>query len=357
MPDDYLTYGAQEIYARIEQEEPVVSFWRDRYFPRTIVSDDEDVLVEVQRKGVVVLPSVHRGDSANFVGRLASHEVRKYTPAFSSNFVTLTVKELAKRVFGEPLRKPWSPEVRASWNIAQKTRGLEDSYTLGEEAQVSELLQTGKVTPRYIKEGITEEAGEVIDFGTDDALVGGAASTLWTVDNDVLSLIAQYFEVLFEKGQEIPTEMTLGADALAILLNNKYVQKVLDLRRYLGALVDIRTITPDKRVAFNAQLPIPGFGPLNVLSYRNQYARTDGTVTQMLGKKDMLLASPGFGGMGYGALYTKIAGKPVTIAGKRILHTKEGDVKNNFTLESYLQTAPLPIPLALDKWMYKQVVA
>jgi len=357
--NDMFTYGVRNIWLSIEQRKPVVTFFRDRYFPNRVESNTKMIDIETRRMGNMVLPSITRGDSALYAGAIAPHQVETYIPPYFNNHVSVGATDMDKRTFGESVAQPLSKDVRAQINIAEKLYGLEESYTLGEEAYCSQLLRTGKVTVKGMKHDGSMYTKETIEFAVDSDLVGGSLGTLWTTSSDIISSIKTECLRVFAKSGKMPTELTVGADVMAVMLGNTKLMALLDNRRVEGNLFKTEALMAYPGVAINGFLNIPMVGNLTLMSYVNSYiGKDDEAATDMIGAKEILLSSPAWGTMGYGSVYTAGPnGYADEVAGRRIQHVKFGDVENNWTVKAFLQTAPLPMPTQLDAWLCKTAVA
>lgn len=355
---DYLVNGAQRILKTIDQKKPIVNFLRNRYFPGVLESEDEDVLMETRRGGEIILPSVYRGDSPGMAGKLGSHQIDKVTPAYWSNFASLTVKELNKRIFGEDPVSPFSYEQRALQNIADKVMNIRRSYALAEEAIASEVLKTGQYIPRYW-DGVKLIPGTAISFGVNSKLVGGAIDSLWTTaTTDIPGKISDLCKLLFDADGTVPTEMIVGKDVLAMLRANTSFMSALDNRRIEGNQLKTIADAAYPGVAVNGTINVPMYGDIVIMSYVNEYKLFDNKTTgKMIGDKDILLTTSGWGSMGYGATYGQVNGYPALVPGKEHFDVETGTPSNNYALKAFLQTAPLAIPTKLDAWVYKKVVA
>ena len=117
---DQFTYGVRKIQATLEAKKPIVSFFRNRYFSGLLESENENVSVEVRRRGTVLLPSVRRTDSPLNVGAVAPHQVHTYTPPYFFYEATGTIGEASRRVFGEPVETPYSKSQRMIQIMAEK---------------------------------------------------------------------------------------------------------------------------------------------------------------------------------------------------------------------------------------------
>ena len=356
---DQFTYGVREIQATLEAKKPIVSFFRNRYFSGVLESENETVSVEVRRRGTVLLPSVRRTDSAINVGAVAPHTVHTYTPPYFFYEATGTISEANKRVFGEPVSPSYSKAERMVQIMAEKIDlGIRESLLMNDEAQCSQIIKTGKVSPKAMAYDGTLYSAAEIDFGVDTDLVGGAVTSLWTNSSDILKALRDYCLLLFAKSGKMPTEMVVGSKVLETLLANTNFLKALENRRVLGNEVYAQAFAGYPGVAYNGTINVPMVGDLAILTYVNDYAYNgDVTATPIIDANGLLLTSPGWGTMGYAGLYDKVNGMPGMVAGKTLLHAIEGDVRNHFAYSAYVQSAPLAMPTQLDAWFYKTVVA
>lgn len=356
---DQFTYGVRKIQATLEAKKPIVSFLRNRYFSGLLESENENVSVEVRRRGTVLLPSIRRTDSAINVGAVAPHTISTYTPPYFFYEATGTIGEANKRVFGEPVEAPYSKAERMVAIMAEKIDlGIRESLIMNEEAQCSQIIKTGKVTPKAMAHDGTLYAAAEINFGVDSDLVGGPVASLWTTSSDILKALRDYCLLVFGKTGKLPTEMIVGKKVLETLLGNAKFIAALDNRRIEGNQMRSQAFAGYPGVAYNGTINVPMVGDLSILSYVNGYAYNgDASETEMIDYNGLLLTSPGWGTMGYAGLYDKVSGMPGMVAGKTLLHAIEGDVRNHFAYSAYVQSAPLAMPTQLDAWFYKTVVA
>lgn len=356
---DQFTYGVRKIQRQLEAKRPIVAYYRNRYFSKTVESEDKTVSFEMRRRGTILLPSVRRTDSPLNVGAVAPHTVETYTPPYYFFEATGTIDEANKRVFGEPVETPYSKAQRMYQIMGEKIDlGIRESLLLNEEAQCAQIIKTGKVVPvSRAQDGTLYNAAE-IDFGVDGDLVGGNSTATWTASSKIVDQIRDYAMLLFDKTGKLPSELTLGKNALSMLLDNKGFLAALDNRRIEGNNVRAQAFTAYPGVAFNGIINVPMVGDISVLSYMNDYAYDiNGERIKMIGDNDMLLTYPDWGTMGYAGLYDKAGnGMPTMVAGKTLLHAEEGNVKNHFAYSAYVQSAPLAMPTQLDAWVYKTVI-
>ena len=359
---DLYTYGVRKLHAKMESQKPVVTLLRDRYFPNVIESLDESVRVEVRKKGDIVLPSVRRGDNALSVSAIAEHQVQTYQPPFHFFKASVTSQDTQKRVFGEPLDNPYSREERAQNIMAEKLYdGNRRSLAIIQESYCSQLLKTGSVTPKRMTEDGTLYDDAVIDFGCDTSdlvgidLTGGAGK--WTSTSDIPSQIKDLCLTVFGKSGKMPTELTVGANVLTTMFNNTKFKAHYDNRRVEGGLIQTIPMANYPGAAVIGYVNVPAVGNVTIISYVNDYKnKGDSESTKMIDDDSILLSSPGWGSMGYGALNDAgQSGFPTIVPGRSLIHTKLGDPENGFTAKGFIQSAPLPIPTELDAWMYAKV--
>ncbi len=356
---DEFTYGVQTIQKTMEVKKPVVAFLRDRYFPSVIESEKKEINIEVRRRDNVLLPSVRRTDSAINSGAVAPHTVHTYTPPYFFFEAVGSIDEADRRVFGEPTDKPYTKAQRMVQIMAEKIdMGIRSSMLLNEEAQCSQVIKTGKLIPKGMTQDGTLFNKDEIDFGVDSDLVGGAVDTLWTTSSDIISALRDYCLLLYSKNGMMPTEVVVGKKVLSTLLGNAKFLSILDNRRIEGNMMRSQQFQGIPGVAVNGVVNVPMVGDLMILSYINDYRyNSDTESTPMIDDNGLLIASPGWGSMGYAGLYDKVGGLPGMVAGRNIIHTIEGDARNHFAYSAFVQSAPLAIPTTLDGWFYKTVVA
>lgn len=360
MPDynDAFTYGVRKIQKSIETVRPVVAFFKDRYFSNQIESELETVSIETKRGNRIILPSVRRNDSAIKIGSVAPHQVHTYTPPYNFLEASATISDANKRVFGEPVETPYSKADRMQVIIAERLNdGMRGPLLLNEEAQCSQIIKTGKVTPKgYTVNGDLFNFPE-IDFNVDADLVGGALNSLWTTSSDIIKEIQTICIAVFKKTGRMPTEMVVGSRTLAVMLGASKFTSALDNRRIEGNMIRASQYAGYPGVSVNGTVNVPMVGDLMILSYVNDYQYSGGDAVDMIDANGLLLTTPGWGTMAYAGLYDQVGGYPTMVAGKNLVHAVQGDVSNHFVYKAFMQTASLAIPTTLDAWYYKTVVA
>lgn len=363
---DMFTYGVRELHAKMESQKPIVALYRDRYFPNVIESLDEMVRFEVRKKGDLVLPSVRRGDNALSLGAVAEHQVRMFEPPYHFFRASVTSQDTQKRIYGEPIGAPYSRDERAQAILAEKlTEGARRSLLLLQESYCAQLIKTGKVkAKRMAEDGTIYDAAE-IDFGCDENLVGvdkttgaSASADTWTTSTDIPSQIKNLALEVFSASGRMPTEMVVGATVLTTMFGNSKFTNHYDNRRIEGGLLETIPMSNYPGAAVIGYVNVPAVGNIRILSYVNDYKyKGDNTATKMIDDKCILLTSPGWGSMGYGALNDKAEnGFPTLVPGRSIIHTEFGNPSDGFTVKGFIQSAPLPVPTELDAWMYAEVV-
>lgn len=361
---DLFTYGVRMLHAKMESQRPIVTLFRDRYFPNVIESLDESIRIEVRKKGDLVLPSVRRGDNALSLGAVAEHQVRTYQPPFHFYKAVVTSQDTQKRVFGEPLDAPYGRDERAQMILAEKLYdGSRRSLALLQEAYCAQLLKTGKVKAKRMAEDGTLYDDAEIDFACDTTylvgidLTGGTGK--WTTSSDIPSQLKDLALTVFAASGKMPTELTVGATVLTTMFGNSKFTSHYDNRRIEGGLLETIPMSNYPGAAVVGYVNVPAVGNITIISYVNDYKnRGDSSATKMIDDDCILLTSPGWGSMGYGALND--AGRdgfPTLVPGRSLIHTKLGDPENGFTVKGFVQSAPLPVPTELDAWMYAKVVS
>lgn len=364
MSEDMYTIGVRTFNATIEGKNPIRTLFRDRYFPKVIESTDENVRLEVRRRQSLVLPAVRRGSNPLQIAAAAPHKAVSVEPPYHFYRADVTIADTRKRVFGEPVDKPYRPHERAQVILAEKLyEGSKNNLALIQEAYVSQLLKTGKVSPKQVAEDGTVVPWGDIEFDVDSDLVGvtlatnGSTPAKWTSTNDIIKSIQDMALLLFVKGKMMPTEMVIGPTALAMLRSNKVAMDTLDNRRIEGGRMETFPFEGYPGAAINGYLNIPMVGNIALISYVNSYAYPDDvSATKMIDDDCVLLTSPGWGSMGYGALLDQTMGYPDYVPGRTLIHTKQYDVESGFARAGFIQSAPLPIPTELDSWGYFKVV-
>lgn len=297
-------YRTQSMIAAIELMPRKATFLRDRYFKTTDLDifTSEDVLIEYRdEKQNKLAPCVIPSKGGITVGR-DGYKTERYKPPYIAPKRPLSINDLNKRQFGETLFSKKSPEQREAAILARDIQELSDMIDAREEYMAAQtLLNNGYKMRHYADEygGEKYEEFEIRFYDEEENPAVYTPSQAWSTKNEnILKDINLMTKMLTKRGLRA-TELLLSPDVADILINNAYIQKLLDNRRL--NLIDMNpTELPNGAVSIGK---INVFGKvIELLSYDIEYVDETGKTQAYLPEGTAILTSPDVGRMLYGSI-------------------------------------------------------
>ena len=342
MPFNFLE--THTLLMAVEQLNHPVTFLRDRYFPTNAATDifsTDDVLVEYRDGTKKLAPFVAPRKGGVAILRNGYH-MERYTPPFVAPKRPISADDLKKRGFGEALYTRLTPEQRQQALILKDAEELGELITRREEAMAAETMLTNGCVMKHIADDadITDE--QEIRFYTGDANPAAytPASKWDAAGANIIADLGAMARMLTRKGLRA-SDLICSPDVADAIVNNKQIQKLLDLKRYELGSVEPETLPAG--AAIMARLNING-RMISVISYDETYTDDDGNDKPFIPTGKCILTAPACGRTLYGAVtqVEQADGEFHTYAGRRVpkyLFNAEGNTRS-LTISS----RPLMIP-------------
>lgn len=297
-------YRTQSMIAAIELMPRKATFLRDRYF-KTTPSDifkTEDVLVEYRdERQNKLAPCVIPGKGGITVGR-DGYKTERFTPPYVAPKRPLTIDNLNKKQFGETLFSSTSPQQREASILARDIQELGDMIDAREEYMAAQtLLNNGYKMRHYADEygGEKYEEFEIRFYDEEKNPAVYTPSEAWSTKNEnILKDINAMSQMLTKRGLR-GTDLLVSPDVADILINNIYIQKLLDNRRL--NLIDVNPTTLPNGATSIGKVNIFG-RVIEILTYDMEYADETGKTQAYLPEGTAVLTSPDIGRMLYGSI-------------------------------------------------------
>lgn len=345
-------YSTYYLLAAVRELAPAQTFFKDRYFPTDIVNDifgTSKVLADFgdksRKKAPFVLPRIG-GKSVAREG-FATAELE---PMFVSISKPLTLDHLANRGYGEALASDLSAEDRARLLQIGDLADLSDRISRAEEFLACRtILDNGCIMAHETdKDGVYEEIGVNFYEGEDNPALY-TPSKAWThsTDSEVGSWYGDICDMIRRlTSRGLPArDLIVASDVGEFLMNDIWVQKVLDNRRF-----EMGGIAPEMLTEYVTSLGTFNFRgrTLNIIVSDGTYDE-DGTDVPYIDNGSVIVTAPGCGRGIYGAV-TQIEddGEYHTYSGTRVpqhIFTKKPPVK-----ETQLTSRPLMVPKNKNPW-------
>lgn len=335
---------------------PVVTFFRDRYFPTEAgdIFKANKVLVEYQDGDTGMAPfMVERADPIN-VSR-QGYEIHDYEPVCIKQARNLTADQLKERGFGEAILSDSTEEQRAARLVSGDLALLERRFTRTEEKLcVDTMLNNGFSVNEMID---ANTVGNVATVQYYDPVKGNdgvyTITTQWTTSTAWSAIVADVRAMCRQLSRRgLPyTDLLVGQAVGDILLANTDFRELVN--RESGILISnpiVQELTQYDGVTLLGVINFGGYR-LNVIVVDEQYQNASGVWTNYFPAKGMMVTAPACGHLMYAhVVHMDEAGNIHTIAAKRVpdLYVNRRQKIRELILES----RPLAAPKNYSPWIY-----
>lgn len=310
------------LLAAIEQVPKEASFLRDRYFPTNDSTDifaTDEVLVEYKDGDKKLAPFVTPRKNGVNVFR-EGYEIHKFEPANIAPKRSLYIDELKKKGFGEALFSTLTPEQRQTALMMKDYQDLDQMISRREEKMAAELLQTNGLVMKHIADKGDEYQEKKIQYyeGSANPAVYTAKKSWADATADIYGDLAAMIAMLTSKGLPA-SDVLLGADVTAAIMNNNQIQKFLDNRRFeVGGIQQAELPNGASQIG---RLVVNGH-TMTFFGYDNTYTDDDGKDQPFLAADGIVVTAPACGRTAYGAVtqVEQADGEFHTYAGRRVPH-------------------------------------
>lgn len=298
-------YSTQTMLAAMELMPKRPTFLRDRYFKTT--SEDmfvtEDVLIEYKdEKSRKMAPFVLPKKGGIVVPR-DGYRTERLTPPYIAPERTLTIDDLKKKQFGETLFSQQTPAAREGQILKNDLQDLNAMIDTSEEYMAAQtIFENGYTFRQYAdKYGGNEYEEYEIHFydGARNTAVYAPATAWSRTNNAIINDIYTMANSLKKRGLRA-AELLFGDEVADVIINNEYIQKLLDNRRL--NIADINpTSLPDGAVSYG-KINCKGI-MIELLCYSEEFVDiTDGRTKAFVPSGKVAVLAPEIGRTKYGAI-------------------------------------------------------
>lgn len=328
---------------------PRQSFFLDRYFADSDEFDQDRVFADMQKGDNRMAPFVdpRAGDIANGRG---GYEMAEFTPPLVAPSRVLTLDDLAKRGFGEPLVNGSTAEERAVRLVARDFAELDAQIFRREEWMGAQtFVKNGLTVQEYIDDHTTGRQFDLYFYDPSGSNpTQYTVRTQWSTFEQFYSDVVAMCDDLADNG-EAPTDLVIGSAVWSKLRGFSDFLALLDNRRY--QIGEINPTAPKPGVTRAGIVDFDGF-MLEIFVCKESVVDQSGTVTKLFPAKSALVTRPDVGRRLYGAVTQINYGEemPTTIKGKRI--PKLTVDQDRDTRKVRLASRPLLVPKTYAPWRY-----
>lgn len=335
----------------IKKMYPVVTFFKDRYFPDGRVFYSQKVLVEMKKKGRKVAPFV-----VPLVGGIPMEAEGYWADELRAPFIapkmSITSEELEQKSFGESPEMDRSPADREKEVQAEHMDDMRKSILRRLELMCTEIILTGGVVMKHFataEDAAKDERYELKQFRYYDETFKNS----YRFSKDFKTMTAQerimeFYKIaaLLRKRGVRATDIVMTSDVSMLLMAD---HEFLDY--YDKKSVETGTIKQEELpegVARNGDININGV-VMTMFTYDCEYEDLDGTARPFLPAGTIAFLKPKIGETVYGQV-TFVKGSGHVSYAEKIVPRAYADEKNN-VLEVQEFSRPVPYPFDPESWI------
>lgn len=336
---------------------PVVSFFKDRYFPDGKNYYSEYAIIETKKKGQRIAPFVTPLVNGIPMTDDTYRADRVKAPYIAPKMV-ITPEDLEKKAFGENPDSNATPESRASLVQAEHLDDLRWAVTRRFEKMCTDILVSGETVMKHYS--TADDAVKDVNYQENclqfyDSEEG--FQNAYDLPKDFLTLSArEKVEVLYDMASVLrrknvrATDLVMTNDVSRSCLADPDFLKYFDIRR-----VDMGEIAPEELpegVVANGTFNIQGV-IVTIFTYDEVFEDMDGSIKEFLPKGTLLMLPPRVGETAY-AQVTFVKGDSFESHAERMVPRTVANETNNM-LEVQMFSRPVPYPYDWEGWLVANV--
>lgn len=337
------TYYLAGMAAEIE---PKQRWFKDRYFGSDRTFGTDKVLFEIKgsKRKIPVFVDENAGDIATSRGGYEIHEIE---PSLIAPSRPLTLDDLKKRGYGEPLIEGSSKAERATRIQMQDMEDLDFDIGIREEWMASQCIANYGFEMQEYVDAKTTGTKKVVKFYKSSNPTS-YTSPKWTTYAIFKAQVLAMCDAL-AKGSHPAEDLILGSSVWAAVSQFSELQKLLDNRRIEAGQLRASLAAPG--VSFVGILDFDGYS-LNIFVPRETYVDENDNAATMFDTRAACVIAPNAGETLYGSVTQIPQGETeyVTFEGKRVPKLIVDDKKDMRKLA--LKSRPLVVPKSVAPWRY-----
>lgn len=334
---------------------PVVTFFKDRYFPDGRVFHASKALVESKKGGRRVAPFVSPVVNGIVMDSEGYRTDEVKAPTIAPKKI-ITKEALEAKAFGEDPHSDRSAESRENELEAEYIADMRSSILRRHELMCTDIVTTGGTIMKHYasaEDAANDRNAEVLQLRFYDETFGN----VYKIDGDFLTMSAEErMLLLYDVTAELRkrgihcTDLVMSSDVSNLLMTDKDFLKYFDLRDVATGKID-QIETPDG-VVCNGTINVGGT-KLTLFTYDEEFEDVDGQMKPFLPKGTMAFLHPGMGTTVYAEVSFVNNGHFESHAEKIVPRLVSSDINNVIELHEY--SRPVPYPLDWDGWMVANI--
>lgn len=339
----------------IKKMYPVVTFFKDRYFPDGVTYYSEKALIESKKGGRKVAPfviPVVGGIVMDAEGYRADYVKAPYI----APKMPITADELEQKAFGEKPDSGRTPASRENEIQSEHMDDMRQSIYRRQELMNTELLTTGRIVMKHFAtadDAVRDENYQVMILQFYDDKFGNVYkfSKPW-LDMSAEEKLQEFYKVsliLRKRGVQATDIVMTGDVSMQLMTDKEFLEYYNKMHVNTG---DIDQKELPSGVVCNGRINVNGV-VYTLFTYDEVYEDLDGQIREMLPKGTILFLRPKMGSTAY-AQVTFVKGTGFVSHAERIVPRVVVSETNNI-VEVQMFSRPVPYPLDWDGWLVANI--
>ncbi len=339
----------------IKKMYPVVSFFKDRYFPDGTTYYSEKALIESKKGGRKVAPfviPVVGGIAMDAEGYRADYVQAPYI----APKMPITADELELKAFGEAPDSGRTPASRENEIQSEHMDDMRLSIYRRQELMTTELLTTGRIVMKHFAtadDAVRDENYQVRILQFYDEKFGNVYKFFksW-LDMSAEEKLQEFYKVsiILRKRGVRATDIVMTGDVSMQLMTDKEFLEYYNKRHVNTG--EINQAELPSGVVCNGSINVNGV-TFTLFTYDEVYEDLDGQIREMLPKGTILFLHPKMGSTAY-AQVTFVKGTGFVSHAERIVPRVVVSETNNM-IEVQMFSRPVPYPLDWEGWLVANI--
>lgn len=335
----------------IKKMYPVVTFFKDRYFPDGKVFYSQHVLIEMKKKGRKVAPFVVPVVDG-IPMKSEGYRAKQLDAPYIAPKMAITAEDLEKKAFGESPETNRTPADRENEIQAEHMDDLREAIYRRLELMCTQIITTGSVLMKHFstaEDAANDEKYDLKYFQYYD----GEFKNKYLFTKDFKSMTAQekileFYRIaaILRKRGVRATDIVMTSDVSMLLMTDPEFLEYYDKKRVDTG--DIKQEELPEGVAKNGTVNINGV-VMTMFTYDCEYEDLDGEVKEFLPAGTIAFLHPNMGETLY-AQVTFVKNGTFHSYADKVIPRVVADEKNNL-IEVQEFSRPVPYPFDVDSWI------
>lgn len=335
----------------IKKMYPVVTFFKDRYFPDGKVFYSQHVLIEMKKKGRKVAPFVV--PVVNGIPMKADgYRAKELNAPYIAPKMAITEGDLEKKAFGESPETNRTPADREREIQAEHMDDMRAAIYRRMELMCTQIVTTGSVLMKHFATAEDAAKDEKYDLKYFQYYEGEFRNRyLFTKDFKTMSAqerVMEFYKIaaILRKRGVRATDIVMTSDVSMLLMTDKDFLEYYNKKSVETG--DIKQEELPAGVAKNGTININGV-VMTMFTYDCEYEDLDGQVKEFLPAGTIAFLHPNMGETLYAQVTFVRNGGFVSYADKIVPRVVADETNNLMEVQEF--SRPVPYPFDVDSWI------